>query len=329
MDRFTNRRRTLIKAGLGASLTPLFPAAAGAQAAWPAKPIRMLIGFPPGSSPDVLGRAIVQPLQDALGQSVIIENRPGASGSVAAEATVRAPADGYTILVTAGSTISINPLINTLTYDPFKDLTPVAALARLNLFLVVRSELPPKNVKEFVAWLKASPGKFSYGTPGSGSSPHIAGEMFKSKAGVFAVHVPYRGSAPALQDLLGAHLDYNFDPGIAFAHVRSGKLRMIAVATMERSSLFPDVPTLDESGFKGFDAGTTHAVYAPSATPADIVARLNREINRILGLPAVRTMIEGIGAAPSPMSPAQLVSVMQGDATRYAAIIKERKIKPD
>ncbi len=329
MESFTDRRRNLIKAGLAATLTALFPAAAGAQVAWPARPIRMLIGFPPGSSPDLLGRAIAQPLQEALGQSIVIENRPGAAGSLAAEATAKAVADGYTILVTAGSTISINPLINTLTYDPFRDLTPVAALARLNMFLVLRSELPPKNVREFVAWLKANPGKFSYGTPGSGSSPHIAGEMFKSKAGVFAVHVPYRGSAPALQDLLGGHLDYNFDPGIAFAHVRSGKLRMIAVATMERSPLFPDVPTLDESGFKGFDAGTTHAMYAPAGTPVEIVARLNREVNRILGLPAVRTIVEGIGAAPSPMSPIQLTSVMQGDATRYAAIIKERNIKAD
>ena len=329
MTRISTLRRKLISAGAGAALTPLLPAAAQAQGAWPNKPLRIIIGFPPGSSPDVLGRAISQPLQEALGQSVVIENRPGAAGSVGLEGVVKSAPDGYTIAVTAGSTVSINPLINSISYDPFKDLVPVAALARLNLFLVIRSELPPKNMQEFTAWLKANPGKFSYGTPGSGSSPHIAGEMYKSKAGVFAVHVPYRGSAPALQDLLGGHLDYNFDPGIAFAHVRAGRLRMLAVATLERSPLFPTVPTLDEAGFKGFDAGTTHAMYAPAGTPPDIVARLNREVNRALGLPAVRAIVEGIGAVPSPMTPAQLTSIMQSDAARYAAIIKERKIKPD
>ena len=322
-------RRRLLKAGAFATLAPLIPAVARAQGAWPARPIRMIINLPPGTSPDVLGRAIAQPLQEALGQSIVIENRTGASGAIGADAVAKATPDGYTILVTAGSTIAINNMLNPMPFDPTRDLAPVAAIARLNLFLVMRSDLAPKNIKEFVAHLKANPGRLSYGTPGSGSSPHIAGEMFKSQAGVFAVHVPYRGSAPALQDLLAGHLDYNFDPGIAFPHVRTGKLRMLAVATLRRSTLFPDVPTLDESGFKGFDAGTTHSMYVPAATPPDVIARLNREVNRALGLPAVRTAIEAIGAEPTPISPAQLAALMQSDSTRYAAIIKERKIKPD
>ena len=302
MKDISNRRRLV----LASALAPLIPVAARAQGTWPVRPVRMIINLPPGTSPDILGRAIAQPLQEALGQTIVIENRTGASGAIGADAVAKATPDGYTILVTAGSTIAINNLLNPMPFDPTRDLAPVAAIARLNLFLVMRSDLAPKNVKEFVAYLKANPGRLSYGTPGSGSSPHIAGEMFKSQAGVFAVHVPYRGSAPALQDLLAGHLDYNFDPGIAFPHVRSGKLRMLAVATLQRSSLFPDVPTLDEAGFKGFDAGTTHSMYVPAGTPPDVIARLNREVNRALGLPAVRTAIGAIGAEPTPISPAQI-----------------------
>jgi tripartite-type tricarboxylate transporter receptor subunit TctC len=291
--------------------------------------VRLIVNFAPGSSPDVVGRALVQPLQEALGQPVIVENRAGASGNVGAEAVVKSNADGHTLLVTAGSTISIGPLINAVPFDVNRDLTPVAAIARLSVFLVSRADLPPKTVKELVDYMKARPGKLSYGSSGSGSSLHIAGEMFKSQAGVFAVHVPYRGAAPSLQDLLAGHLDYAMDPGIAFPHVRSGRLRLLAVGTLQRASLFPDVPTLDEAGFKGFDAGTTHSVFAPAGTPADVIARLNREINQALSAPAVKASITNIGAEPSPMSPAQLNAIMQSDNRRYAAIIKERNIKPD
>lgn len=329
MNKPTLHRRALVKAGVLAASSIVAPSLAWAQAAWPSRPVRLVVNLAPGSSPDVMGRALVQPLQEALGQPVVIENRAGASGNVGAEAVAKAAPDGHTLLVTAGSTISIGPLINTMPIDVNRDLTPVAALARLSVFLVSRADLPPKNVKELVAYMKTRPGKLSYGSSGSGSSLHIAGEMFKSQAGVFAVHVPYRGAALSLQDLLAGHLDFAMDPGIAFPHVRSGRLRMLAVGTLQRASLFPDVPTLDESGFKGFDAGTTHSVYAPAGTPPDIVARLNREINRALTLPAVSTAITTIGAEPSPMSPAQLSAIMQGDSRRYAVIIKERNIKPD
>lgn len=322
-------RRTLVKAGALAASAIAAPSMVWAQSAWPTRPIRLIVNFAPGSSPDVVGRALMQPLQEALGQPVVVENRSGASGNVGGEAVVKSTPDGHTLLITAGSTISIGPLINNVPFDVNRDLTPVAAIARLSVFLVTRSDLPPKTVKELVDYMKARPGKLTYGSSGSGSSLHIAGEMFKSQAGVFSVHVPYRGAAPSLQDLLAGNLDYIIDPGIAFPHVRSGRLRLLAVGTPQRTSLFPDVPTLDESGFKGFDAGTTHAVYAPAGTPPEIVARLNREINRALTLPAVRTAITNIGAEPSPMTPTQLAAIMQSDTRRYAAIIKERNIKPD
>ena len=305
-------------------------ATTAAGPAWPNKPVKVIVNFPPGSSPDVIGRVISIPLQEALGQPVLLENRAGASGMIGAEAAAKAPADGYTLLMTAGSVVAINPHLYTgMSFDPGKDLVPVAATARIVLFLLAKPSLPSNNIREFLAYLKANPGKLSYGSAGNGSGPHIAAEMLKSQAGVFAVHVPYRGAAPALQDLLAGQIDFYFDPGIGLAHVRAGRLKLLAVGRLGRSSQFPDVPTLDEAGLKGFDGGTTHALYAPAGTPADVVGRLNREINRILGTPEVRAVIAGIGAEPTPMSPAELEATMKEDGNRYGAIIKERSIKAD
>jgi tripartite-type tricarboxylate transporter receptor subunit TctC len=303
--------------------------AAWAQA-WPAKPLRLIVNFPAGSSPDVVARAVAAPLSQALGQPVVVDNRGGAGGIVGADAAAKAAPDGYTILLSSGSAMSIVPLLAAkLPFDPAKDLIPVAAGARLELFLVSRAELPFKTYGEFIAHAKANPGRLSYASPGNGTSPHIAGEMLKSQAGVFAVHIPYRGSAAVLQDLLAGNVDYAFDPGIAFQHVRSGKLRLLAVGAAKRSPLFPDTPTLAELGLAGFDAGTTHGFWAPAGTPAAVVDRLNREINRALGLPSVVETIRGLGAEPTPLSPAQFGGVIQADKARYARIVQERKIVGD
>lgn len=329
--RFDVRRRMLTAAGLAAAGAAGFSRAAWAQPeSWPGKPVRVIVNFPPGSSPDVLARAVALPLQQALGQPVVIENRSGASGMIGAEVVVKAPADGHTLLMTAGSTITTNPFIYPkIPYDTARDLVPVAATARIVLFLVTKPGLPVRDVRELLAHMKANPGKLSYGSAGNGTGPHLAGEMLKSQAGVFAVHVPYRGASPALQDLLAGQIDFYFDPGIALSHVRAGKLRMLAVAALRRSSIFPDVPTLDEAGLKGFDAGTTHGFYAPAGTPPEVVARLNLEINRILALPNVRSQIAAIGAEPTPLTPAQFAAQMRDDSRRYAAIIKERNIQAD
>jgi tripartite-type tricarboxylate transporter receptor subunit TctC len=206
-------------------------------------------------------------LSEALGQPVIIENRAGANGNVAADTVAKAPADGYTLLVSTTGIESVNPfLFAKMPYDPVKDLAHVAALGRIQLFLVTRPSLPVKDTKEFVAFAKANPGKLSYGSAGAGSTPHLAGELFKQQAGFYATHIPYRGAAPALQDLLASQLDYYFDPGISFPHVRTGKLKMLAVASNKRSALFPDVPTLGEVGYKGVEADTWFGVYAPAGT---------------------------------------------------------------
>lgn len=328
---FTTVRRALL-ASAGVTLVALaMPGAVLAQAsAWPSKPIRVVVNFPPGSSPDVLARAVSQPLQQALGQPVIIENRAGASGMIGAEAVAKSPADGHTLLMTAGSAITTNPFIYaSMPYDTERDLVPVAAAARITLFLVARADLPAKTAQEFLAHLKGNPGKLSYASAGNATGLHLAGEMLKSQAGVYALHVPYRGSTPALQDLLAGQVDFMFDPGISLSHVRSGKLRLLAVAGMRRSPAFPDVPTLNEVGLKGFDAGQTHGFYAPAGTPAAVVERLNSEINRILATPAVKAQVDTLAAEATPLTMQQFATVMADDSKRYGAIIRERNIKAD
>jgi tripartite-type tricarboxylate transporter receptor subunit TctC len=298
--------------------------------AWPDKPIRIVVNFPPGGAADQIARAVAPPLGTSLGQSVIVENRAGAGGNVGGDFVAKSPPDGHTLLMSSGGMVSVNPHIyQKMPFDPAKDLTPVAAAARVLVFLVVRTEHPSRDFKAFLADLKAHPGQRSFGSPGNGSSPHLAAEMMKSQTGTFAVHVPYRGAAPALTDLLGGQLDFLFDPGIALAHVRSGKLRMLAVGSPQRSPLFPEVPTLDELGLKGFDADTVFGFYAPAGTPEAVVGRLNAEINRILDTPALRERINALGGVPAPMSPAQFAAKAAEDSKRFGAIIRERRIVGD
>ncbi len=301
-----------------------------AAQAWPAKPLRIIVNFPPGGAADVIARAVAPGLGEALGQQVVIENRPGAGGNIGADAVAKSPADGYTLLMSSGGTVSINPHIYAkMSYDPVKDLQPVAAAARVLVFLVVRPDLPIKTVGEFVSYARAHPGKLSFGSPGNGSSPHLAAEMFKRDTKTFIVHIPYRGAAPALTDLLGGQLDFMFDPGIGLQHVRSGKLRLLGIGSPKRSPLFPDAPTLDEAGLKGFDADSWFGFYAPAGVPQDIVARLNREINRILQTPAVKDRIAGLGGEAAAMTPTEFAERGRVDSQRFGAFIKAAGIKGD
>lgn len=322
-------RQTFLKtaAALLAGAAVALPQAALAQAAWPNKPIRLIVNFPAGGSPDVVARAVATPLSAALGVPVVVDNRGGAGGIVGADAAAKAAPDGYTFLVSSGSGMSIVPLITPkLPYNPDKDLVPVAAGARLELFLVARADLPFSTYADFIKYAKAHPGKLTYGTPGNGTSPHIAGEMLKSQAGIFSVHIPYKGSGAVLQDLLGGQVDYSFDPGIAFQHIKSGKLRLLAMGSAKRSPLYPNTPTLAELGLAGFDTGTTHGFWAPAGTPQAIIERVNAEINKALQMPAVADAIKALGAEPTPMSPAQFGAVIKSDLNRYAVIVKERRI---
>ncbi len=305
-------------------------ASTGSGQAWPAKPIRVIVNFPPGGAADQLARMIGQPLSEALGQPVVIENRGGANGNIGGEAVAKSPADGYTLLMSSGGMVSINPhLYAKMPFDPVKDLVPVAAAARVLVYLEVKPSIPVNNVKEFIAYLKANPGKLSFGSPGNGSSPHLAAEMLKSQTNTFAVHVPYRGAAPAMQDLLGGQLDFMFDPGIGLQHVKAGKLKLLAVGSPRRSPLFPDVPTLDEAGLRGFDADSWFGFYAPAGTPAAVVSRLNTEINKITRSQAVRDRITAIGGVPAPMSPADFGARAGIDGVRFGALIRARNIRGD
>ena len=318
-------RRTLLTALAAAAC------AGTAQAqAWPAKPIKLVVNFPPGGAADQIARAVGVPLAEALGQPVVVENRAGANGNIGGEAVAKAAPDGYTLLMSSGGMVSVNPPIYArMSFDPARDLVPVASAARVLVYLLVRPDLPAQNIAEFIAYLKANPGKLSYGSPGNGSSPHLAGEMMKSQAGVFAVHVPYRGAAPALQDLLAGQIDYFFDPGIGLNQVRAGKLRLLAVGSPKRSPAFPDAPTLAEAGLKGFDADTVFGFYAPAGTPAEVITRLNREINRILLTPPLRERMLALGGEALPLSPEQFHQRAIDDAKRFGAIIKERGIRGD
>lgn len=305
------------------------PLTALAQA-WPVKPIKVIVNFPPGGAADQIARAITLPLQEALGQPVIVDNRAGAGGNVGGDALAKSTPDGYTLLLTSGGLVSINPAIYPkMSFDPARDIIPVAAAARVLVFLEVKPSLPVKNVKEFIAYVKANPGKLTYGSPGNGSSPHLAGEMFKDMTQSYAVHVPYRGVAPAMQDLLGGMVDFMFDPGIGLNHVRAGKLRLLAVGSPKRSPLFPDVPTLNEVGLKGFDADTVFGFYAPTGTPAAIVTLLNSEINKILAIQAVKDRIAGLGGEVVPMTSAEFGAKAHEDTARFGKLIRERRIAGD
>ena len=309
----------------------LAPLAWAQSGAWPNKAIRIIVSFPPGGAADQIARAVAQPLQEALGQPVVVENRPGAGGNIGADAVAKSAPDGYTLLMSSGGTVSINPHIYPkMPFDPLKDIVPVAAAARVLVFLEVNpSKVISSNIQGFLAQMKANPGRLSFGSPGNGSSPHLAAEMMKAQAGVYALHIPYRGAAPALQDLLAGQIDFMFDPGIGLNHVRSGRLKMLAVGSPKRSPLFPDVPTLDESGLKGFDADSVFGFYAPAGTPPAVIRRLNSEINRILGTSAVKERIAALGGEALPLTPAEFGAKAAEDSKRFGALIRERQITGD
>jgi tripartite-type tricarboxylate transporter receptor subunit TctC len=297
---------------------------------WPRQPIKIVANFAPGGAADQLARVISAPLQEALGQPVVVENKGGAGGNLGGEFVARSSADGYTFLMSSGGMVSINPHIYAkMPFDPAKDLVPVASVARVPFYLVVRADSPVKDFKGLVADLKANPGKRSFGSPGNGSSPHLAAEMMTGQTGTTAIHVPYRGAAPALTDLLGGQIDFLFDPGISIQHVKTGKLRMLAVASLKRAPQMPEVPTLDELGLKGFDADAVFGLYAPAGMRPAVIQRINAEVNRALALPAVRATIETLGNVPEPLTPAAFGDKGAADFKRLGAVIRERGIRAD
>ncbi|HLU20360.1 MAG TPA: tripartite tricarboxylate transporter substrate binding protein [Pusillimonas sp.] len=325
------RRRSLLARGmalaaLSSAALALSPLSASAQQ-WPEKPVTVIVNFPAGGAADRIARAITQPLSEVLGQSFVVENKGGAGGNIGGDAAAKSKPDGYTFLMSSGGMVSVNPLIyNNMTFDPMKDLVPVAAAARVLVFLETKPDIPANTVQEFIDYLKKHPGELDFGSPGNGSSPHLAGELFKEMAGVDAVHIPYRGAAPAMRDLLGGQIDFMFDPGIGLASVEAGKLKLLAIGSMQRSTRFPDVPTLHEAGLTNFDADTYFGFYAPAGTPPEIIQKMNTEINKIVESEDFRKTLAVIGAEPAPMTPDEFHQKAVDDAERFGKLIKERQI---
>lgn len=327
---YTLSRRRLVQAAALFGLGVLGAAAPVlAQSAWPSKPIRLVVGFPPGGTTDVMARVVAAPLQKALGQTVIVDNKPGASGNLAVSEVSKAPADGTTFMVAPISAQTANPHLFKPALNPERDLQPVASLGYAQLYLVVKRDLPVKNVAELVQLAKAQPGKLSYGSGGPGTQMHLVAELFKQQAGVDAVHVPYRGAAPALQDLLAGQIDYYFDPATGFSHLREGRAKLLAVSGTRRSPFFPDAPTLAEAGVKGVELGNWFGLFAPAGTPAEVVARLGQEIARAVALPEVKQRFAELGAEPVAQDGAAFRKTIADEGKLLAALIRDRRIAID
>src|SRR6185503_18022116 len=296
-----------------------------AVAQWPAKPVHVIVNVAPAGTADVTARLLAPRLSEALGQGVVIDNRGGGDGYVGFDAVVRAEPDGYTLLYTPGSRVMIAPhIVRRADLDPVKSLLPVAPTGRISLFLMAHPGVPGSDLAGFLQHARANPGKLNYGTPGNGTAPHIAGEIFSREAGIRMAHIPYKGAGPVLKDLLGGQIDLAFDSGTALPQVRSGKLRLLAVAASRRRADFPDAPTFEEAGFKGVDGGPHFAFYAPPNTPPAVVARFNREVAKAMQEAAIRERFEAQGLeVAEPMSVEAFGAYVRAESERYGKLLPE------
>ncbi|WP_349277255.1 tripartite tricarboxylate transporter substrate binding protein [Polaromonas hydrogenivorans] len=321
---------TLLAAGITLAAAP----AAYAQAAggdWPGKPIRWIVPFPPGGAMDAIARTLGEKAGKTLGQPFVIENKPGAGGNIGADFVAKAPADGYTMMITSIGMATNKPLYGKLSYDPVKDFAPVSLLAVVPNVLVTNSTQPNvKTVADLIAAAKKEPGKLSYASAGNGTSIHLAGEVFTSLAKIDMLHVPYKGSGPAVADLLGGQVNYMFDSiSSARPHIESGKLRALGVTTAKRSSALPNVPTLAEAGLPGYEVSPWFAVFMPAATPKPVIARLNAALLDAMKQPDVRARFASIGAEPVGSTPDELAAHLARESARWSKLIAERGIKLD
>lgn len=317
-------RRTV---ALGAALS-LAPFGARAQSG---EPLRLVVPFTPGGSTDILARAIGARLGPAIGQTVVVDNKPGAGGSIGAAEVARAKPDGNTLLMGHIGTLAVNPaLYPKLPYDPIKSFVPIAWVARVPNILVVPAASPYRKLGDLVVAARAQPGKLSYSSGGNGSAAHIAFEYLKLQAKFPMVHIPYRGTAPSVTDLLGGQVNATFTGGPAvLPHIRSGQLRALAVSSPQRLANLPDVPTVAESGFPGFDADQWYGIVAPAGTPDAVVAKLNTEINKALQNPAVAKQLDGEGAIPTPGAPKAFADLIAREIPRWARVVQAGNVKPD
>jgi tripartite-type tricarboxylate transporter receptor subunit TctC len=311
-------------------LAALLPLLAGAQA-YPAKPVKIMVPAQPGGGLDLIGRTVADQLSRALDQSFIVENSGGGGGSIAAQTTARAAPDGYTLMVGYVGTHGTNPAVRKVTYDAIKDFTPIAMVGGTPNLLVIGPAVPAADLKSFIDYAKNNPKKLNYGTGGIGLLNHLALEQFRAAAGLEeAVYAHYRGIGPAIADMLGGQIQVLM-PGLAAAlpHIRAGKLKPLAITGLQRHPLVPDLPTFEESGFKGFDGVQWYGIVGPAKLPAEITRKLNSEINRAIGSPALQQRLSGEAITVMPMSPEQFGQFMQADIARWSALARERNIRLD
>ncbi len=308
-----------------ASVTSAF-----AQSTYPTKPIRLINPFPPGGGATIMGRVIAQELTERLGQSVVFDNRGGAGGIIGMEIAARSAPDGYTITMATASTVTIHPLLSKVPFDPVKDFAPVSHVSNVPLLLVVHPSVAAKSTKEFIALLKAQPGKLNFASSGKGTISHLAGELFKFNTGVNMVHVPYRGGGPALVDVLGGQVQINFANILSsLPHVKGGRLRGLAVTSAKRSSAITELPTVTESGLPGYEVVQWNGVLAPARVPAAIVARLNSEIERMLALPEMKSRLAADGADAAGGPPEKFAAFIRTDIDKWTKVIKAANVQVD
>ena len=321
-------RRTFLHLAVGAAAMSLVPRLARAQA-YPTRPVHWIVPFPPGGGTDIVARLMGQRLTERLGQPFIIENRPGAGTNIGTEAVVRAPPDGYTLLLVASVNAINATLYDKLSFNFIRDIAPVASIIRQPLIMLVNPSLPVKTVPEFIAYAKANPGKINMASAGNGTSQHVSGELFKIMAGIDMVHVPYRGPAPALTDLLGGQVQVYFaTQGPSIEYIRAGKLRALAVTTAARSEALPDLSTVGEF-LPGFEASLVYGLGAPKNTPAEIVDKLNKEINAALSDPKIKARLADMDGTVLALSPADFGKLMADETEKWGKVIRAANIKPE
>ncbi|MEK8033609.1 tripartite tricarboxylate transporter substrate binding protein [Ideonella sp. DXS29W] len=322
-----NRRQCLSLAALAA----LAPSWAHADDAWPAKNVRLLVPFAAGGTSDILGRLIAERLQASLKQTVIVENRAGAGGVIGADAAAKSPPDGYTLLLGTIASHAINPALQPkMPYNAAKDFAPIILLGSISNVLLVGTDQPYKTVKDLIAAAKAKPDGIAFASAGQGSSQHMSGELFKLLAGADLSHIPYKGSAPAIQDVIAHQIPCSFETvTVALPHIQAGKVRALAVTSAQRSAALPQVPTMQEAGVPDFDVSSWQAMYAPAGTPPAIVARLNREIEKILALPDVKAKLDALGLVHTANTPEQFAEFGRKEMAKWAQVVKDGKVKPE
>jgi len=313
----------LLALGLG------FASASAVAQSYPAKPVRLVVPFPAGGATDVLARAISQQAAEKLGQPIVIDNKPGAGGTIGSDLVAKAEPDGYTLLIATGSTHSIGPLVNPKTpYNVERDFVPIVDVASTTTVMMVSKTVPANNLQEFIKVVKSNPGKFNFGSSGNGTNSHLSGELFKAEAGVFMTHIPYRGTGLVFNDMVSGQVHMLMDNVVtAMPHIKEGRLRVMGVTSLKRLPFLPDVPTLHEQGLKGFEVSNWFGLYAPRGTPAEVVNKVNAAYNAVLKDPELQKRLAQLGAVPTGGTPQQMAAIVSAETNKWKKLIAERKLQ--